>query len=317
MRTALLALLVTLLTAGGCSSSTSPGVATTFAATVTTGAGGTTHAGGGDAGGGGAGGEGPGGQGAGGGIAGGGQGGAGGSGGSAEPRIVAGATDGQLALPFTFGATGQGTSDIGAVSLDDGAGTVQVKGHDVASLAYQRQPFGQWTLYQVLGVETDRLWVLWLYCNQGSLQFVYLEGTDGTPMHYEQAMGTCAEPAGSSAAHAVFPAVDMPLPTPLAGYTLTGPDISLPGAAPGHVKLGAQDLVLLAFEDVDCTQNCGTPGWREIHTLLWDPEGKRVCFAIIYLFQPGQPLLIEYSLTLPDLTDPAGQTQLDATFTTP
>ena len=45
--------------------------------------------------------------------------------------------------------------------------------------------------------------------------------------------------------------------------------------------------------------------------------GVVACFAIFYLFAPGQPLLVEYSLTLPDLSDPAGVTKLDATFTTP
>ena len=75
-------------------------------------------------------------------------------------------------------------------------------------------------------------------------------------------------------------------------------------------------MVVLPFEDVDCTA-CGQGGWHEIHTLLWDPAGARLCFAIFYLFQPGDPVLLTYSLTLPDLSDPAGSTQLDATWTTP
>jgi hypothetical protein len=227
------------------------------------------------------------------------------------------ATDAELALPFEFGATGQGSQDIGVVSISGDTGVVRVMGDDVPVVAYERQPFGQWTLYQVLGVQPDRLWVMWMYCNQGELQYIYLEGTDGTPMHYEQASGTCDEALDGTAAKVAFPAVDMAYPAPLAGYTIAGADISLPGAAPGTITLGGVDYVLLAFEDVDCTEKCGAPGWREIHTLLWDAPAQRLCFAIIYLFQPGQDLLVEYSLTIPDLTDPAGQTKLPASFTTP
>jgi hypothetical protein len=335
MRPLLVALFVALLAAcGGGAPSGAPGTGSPTTSTSSgTGAGGQAaggggagqggaggaHAGGGGAGTGGAGtgGAGTGGIGPGGHPQGGGGAGTGGAGGAPAEHIVAGATDGVLAEPFTFGATGQGSVDIGAVSIATGAGTVHIGPHDVSAVVYERQPFGQWTLYQALAVEPDRLWVLWFYCNQGALEYVYFEGTDGTPIHYEQASGTCAEQGASSAVHAVLPAIDMPQPSLLAGYTIQGKDIELDGAKPGHVTLGAQSLVVLAFDDVDCTQKCGSPGWREVHTLLWDAAAKRVCFAIIYLFQPGQPVLIEYSLTVPDLSDPAGQTQLDATFTTP
>jgi hypothetical protein len=322
MRFAFLAFVVALLAACGGSDDKLP-VATsgpTSSTTITTGQGGgggatTTASGGGEGGATHAGGEG--GTTHAGGSAQGGGGSAGHGGGGEPPVIDVPATDGQKALPFAFGAAGQGSHDIGVVSMSEDTGVVNVKGHDVPALAYERQPFGEWTLYQVLGVEPDRLWVMWMYCKAGALEYVYLEGTDGTKMHYEQASGTCAETVQGTAAKVKFPAVHMGYPTPLAGYTLSGADVTLPGAAPGSITLGNTDYALLAFDDVDCTQKCGAPGWREIHTLLWDEPGQRLCFAIIYLFKPGQDIVIEYSISLPDLSDPAGTTQLAADFTTP
>src|SRR5439155_4137103 len=92
----------------------------------------------------------------------------------------------------------------------------------------------------------------------------------------------------------------------------SGPKVSIPQGKPGTVELGAP-MTVLAFNDVDCS-TCGTPGWLELHSLLWDPSKQRACFGIFYLREPGKPVLLEYALTLPDLSDPAGLTKFDATY---
>ncbi len=52
--------------------------------------------------------------------------------------------------------------------------------------------------------------------------------------------------------------------------------------------------------------------------MLYDQANGRACFAIFYMF-PDRPSQVDltYSLTLPDLSDPAGYTSFDATWTAP
>ena len=51
---------------------------------------------------------------------------------------------------------------------------------------------------------------------------------------------------------------------------------------------------------------------------MWDQAQARVCFAIFYLnIADPSHVQLAYSLTLPSLTDPAGNLMLPATWTTP
>ena len=254
------------------------------------------------------------------GVGGGATGGAGGECGTGGTPIVGpiqiGATDGTLALPFAVKLVGTGTKRIGAIDIDADTGTVEIGGESLAAVSYEQQPFGQYVLYQTLAVAQDRLYAIWFYCDAGQLAFVYFEGTDGTAIDVETASGTCAAVDNPIMANVKLPAIDMPLPEFLTGYTIEGPLVHLPSGAPGSVDFGGGSLAILAFDKVDCTA-CGNGGWQEVHTLLWDVAAKRLCFAIFYLFAPGDPVTVSYSLTLPDLTDPANDAQLEATFTTP
>ena len=103
----------------------------------------------------------------------------------------------------------------------------------------------------------------------------------------------------------------MPL---VGGFTVDGPLVHFDGAAPGSITLGAA-LSFNPFGVVDCSEICGTPGWWELHAVLWDEAALRACFAILYLFTNGDPMLVTYSLTLPDLSDPAGETELEGSWT--
>lgn len=237
--------------------------------------------------------------------------------GHAVDRIVAGATDGWLQLPFTFAAEGEGTDEVGTVSIDGGTGTVTIGGQPLAAVVYQRQewPAFGYVVFQTLAVAPDRWYALWLYCEGPDLRSIYFEGTDGTTMTFEDATGTCSDELMPSRPNVFLPAVDMPLPDLVAGYSIAGADVSLEGATPGSVVLGGIPFDLFVFADVDCTTACGEPpGWRELHAILRDRAGGRAGFAIFYLFQPGDPVLVTYSLMLPDLSDPSGTTSLEAMF---
>jgi hypothetical protein len=236
-------------------------------------------------------------------------------------RIRVGATDGMVELKSSdFSLAGAGTNLIGAIAIDHGAGTIELMGKKVPAAVYERQGFPGLRLYQTLAVEPDRLWVLWFYCKDtdGTLTGAYYEATDGTMVTYEVGSGVCTDPLATSSVHAVFPAVDLALPPLIDGYTVKGPDVVIDGAQPGMVRFGQTTLAVLVFNTVDCTVGCGTPGWTELHALLWDPVKARVCFGIFYLQEdkPGQTL-VTYSLTLPDLSDPVGRTTLAATWSLP
>jgi hypothetical protein len=241
--------------------------------------------------------------------------GVGGAGGGPLTDLPIAATDATLALAFSATAEGSGTKVIGNIHLDGDVGTVEIHGKMLPAVVYEKQPFAPYVLYQTLIVDDAALYVSWVYCLNGKIDTVYYEGTDGTTIAEEPATGTCSDMAVATSVHVTLPAADVTAPALLPGWQLDGPDIHYDGVSPGTVNLG-EELTLLPFGTVDCSQ-CGSGGWFELHSLLWDPTQKRLCFAIIYVFKPGTPLQMTYSLTLPDLSDPAGTTSLTATFVKP
>lgn len=242
------------------------------------------------------------------------EGGSGGAGGGELPNIVADATDASITLDFDVTLTGSGSSFVGSVDVRGATGTIVLGGETFPVLAYERQPFDEYVLFQMLAVSTDRWFVVWAYCVGTDLAYFYFEGTDGTELAYEPASGICADGPGPLTTAVQFPAIDLPLPTLYEGFTIDGPSVQVPSGAPGTVDLG-DVLTVLPFEAVDCTVDCGAPGWRELHTLLWDQANGRVCFGIFYLFEDDPEVLLAYSLTLPDLSDPAGDVALPAEWT--
>lgn len=224
-------------------------------------------------------------------------------------RIVVGATDATLELDADIDVTGAGSSLVGVIEVSGGVGEVVVDGDSLPAFVYEVQPWPDagYTLLQALAVAPDRWYVLWFYCQDGTMTGVYTEGTDGTALAWEEGTGTCILDSGPVTPSIVLPAVDMPWPPLVTGWTASGPELDLPGAGPGTVRIGAVDYQVLPFETVDCTEVCGTPGWYELHALLYDPAAGRACFAIFYfqLDRPGQ-VTVSYSVTLPDLSHPAG-----------
>jgi hypothetical protein len=239
-------------------------------------------------------------------------------GGGAPHDLTAGATSGTVVMTDSdFSVAGAGSSTIGRFSVTHGAGTIELAGRQVAAASYQRQSFPDLNLYQTLAVEKDRLWVLWFYCSttNGSLTGIYYEATDGTPVTFEAASGTCQDSNQTSTVDVQFPAFDLVVPPLLPGFTIDGPDVHLDGAAPGTVTLGGARLTVLVFNTVDCS-GCGTPGWTELHALLWDPTAGRVCFGIFYLFSNDHGAVeLAWSLTLPELIDPADHLIMPANWT--
>ncbi|MEZ4453283.1 MAG: hypothetical protein R3B09_27720 [Nannocystaceae bacterium] len=226
-------------------------------------------------------------------------------------------TDGPLALDFTASIAGQGSSRVAAIELVAGVGTVEIDGAATTIVTYERQPWGDFslTLFQGLAVAPDRLHVLWFYCEEGALTGLYLEGTDGIPIAYEPANGTCDDLMAPSTPLVQFPAIDMPYPPITPGIAIQGPAIDLPAGDLGSLTIGGSTFTVIPFGRVDCTEECGTPGWWEVHALLWEPRAGRLCFAIVYLMLGSGDTLVTYAITLPDLSDPIGYAPLSAAWT--
>jgi hypothetical protein len=174
-----------------------------------------------------------------------------------------------------------------------------------------------YTLFQSLAVSGEHWVVLWCYCQEGSLDWVYFEAADGSPLALDGATGVCDESALASTVEASFPAVDLPVPELVAGFTVTGTDVFIEGAAPGWLRVGTREYDVYLFNHIDCTEECGAPGWHELHALLWDREREWLCFSIFYLFE-DRPVQLSYSFSLPSLVAPFAGLQLgDATWTAP
>lgn len=231
-------------------------------------------------------------------------------------HVVVPETDGTLELDFTLDAEGAGTDRVGAISVIEDDALIEVDGESLVGVTYQHQDWAKfgYDLFQVLLVGPDRWVVVWLYCTDAVLTNLYSVSTDGTELVEEAAEGTCSFLAQDTSAQVSLPATDMTFDTLVNGYRVTGDDLHIDGDAPGILKLGADEMNVLVFQDVNCSSVCGDPGWFELHAILWDPAAARACFGIFYLYEDDRPVLFTYSLTLPELYDPAGNAQIDATW---
>ena len=47
------------------------------------------------------------------------------------------------------------------------------------------------------------------------------------------------------------------------------------------------DSIALPFYTDDCRTGCGTPGWYELHTVVWNQVSQKVGFQVVYLDHTG------------------------------
>ena len=224
-------------------------------------------------------------------------------------EITIPATDGTFDLPGPIQITGQGTDEIGAIQITDNLGSVDFEGDSVAAVAYEIQPFGSETLYQLLGVESDALVIVWAYCQSGELVDLYRETSDGIAVTYEQASGTCGDSGADAGARLALPGFTLEPPPGLTpGVSMTGATMIYDGGSPGRLVTGGTAWTVFPFNTVDCA-TCGNPGWYEVHSVLWNAADSQAGFGIFYLID-GRPgtIQLSYSLILPTLT------RLDETF---
>jgi hypothetical protein len=146
-------------------------------------------------------------------------------------------------------------------------------------------------VYGGLGVENGTWFPFWLYCSgDGRLTKVFGEMTDRDVDVFDDVDGTCLDQGVG----------DM-LPVSLAANTLspvaltcgfsvhgsTAASIDLESSQNGSMVFSGTDSIALPFHAVDCRTGCGTPGWYELHAIVWNQVRQEVGFDIIYLDDMG------------------------------
>jgi hypothetical protein len=87
------------------------------------------------------------------------------------------------------------------------------------------------------------------------------------------------------------------------GFSVHAPapaSIDLEGSRNGSMVFFGTDSIALPFYTDDCRTGCGTPGWYELHMIVWNQVEQQVAFTIVYLDDKGVSATDE--IVLPDNT---------------
>lgn len=224
--------------------------------------------------------------------------------------IQGAATDGTLTQSYGVTINGHGAGPFGQLTISGNVGTVVYQGRSVPAVVYEEIPFpaaNNQTLYQVLAVDVDRWIVAWAYCGSGRLTTIWYETTDGTAGTFENATGNCSSDAIVTDSLVRFDAFDLPFPALVSGFSIDGANVRFDGMHPGTATFGSKDWTFHPFGQVDCSMDCGTPAWWELHSVLVDESTGRNCFGIFYLSEDvTNEVQLSYMLCLPTLDDPTG-----------
>jgi hypothetical protein len=238
--------------------------------------------------------------------------------------IAIGATVGTFEAGFGISIAGSAAAPLGEVALADDVGTLGIDGSARASFVYTTVPFAPYTLYDGFAVGSASWDAFFLYCqDDGSgsadvqLPYIYDEGISGAPMFEVSATGACNTTATTTAAVSL-PALAIPAPTGITGYTVTGPDIAIGSDGTGGIVVDGKALPLIVFDTVDCLDCDSTGGWSELHSVIWDGAQERVVFVIVYLITGySDEVETDYTMSLPDLGTPLDCATQTAAWTIP
>lgn len=201
---------------------------------------------------------------------------------------------------FGIDISGSG-SIVSKVNIRSRFGSVTLQGRNVSALVYWKIPFAGYVVYQALALEAHAWSVFWFYCSGSSLTYVYWESTVSSVVSREPMQGSCVS-TGVTQSQVSWPAVSMAAPPLVRGLHAQGVQLEIDSGTPGHALFGGRSWVLYPYAIVDCTKTCGSPGWYELHTLLWDSTAGEAAFGIFYFItaQTDQ-VQLEYGLELPTL----------------
>ncbi len=195
-------------------------------------------------------------------------------------------------FPAINAATAPGATGT-TVSIVSNQGTVSLGGRGpLQAFVYNRSPNGAAgsILYSCLGVESGTWYPFYLYCSADRrLTRVYGEMTDRDGEIDDEVDGTCTDQGVATMAPVSLAANTLSPVALTCGFSVHGPgsSIDLEGSQNGSVSFLGTDSIALPFHTVDCRTGCGTPGWYELHTIVWNQVRQVVAFEIIYLSATG------------------------------
>lgn len=233
-----------------------------------------------------------------------------------EVRGAAGAPESSVRL----NATGNGSSVVGQFDIFDSVGMLEFDGTPLPALVYKavQVPTAGSRIYQGLAFGERELVVFWFYCTEG-VDSLYVESTFRQPMAFELASGNCDGSVGFSEQTVEVPNVDLDIEL-ASGFTIEGPGVTLDRDGVGVLSTADQTLEIYLFEVFDCTY-CNSPGWWELHVVLYDPEAKDASFGIFYLYQDelkSRQVELYYAFSMSQLRDPLGPLSFrDTVWTAP
>jgi hypothetical protein len=186
------------------------------------------------------------------------------------------------------GATGT------TVSIVSNQGTVSYGGRGpFQAFVFNRDEFpaAGSVVYGGLGVEDGTWFPFWLYCSgDGRLTKVFGEMTDRDVDVFDDVDGTCTDQGVTPMAPVSLAANTLSPVALTCGFSVHGPaptSIDLDSSQNGSLVLSGSDSIALPFHAVDCRIGCGSPGWYELHTMVWNQVEQEVGFDIIYLDDTG------------------------------
>jgi hypothetical protein len=208
-------------------------------------------------------------------------------------------------FPPINAATAAGVTGT-TVSIASNQGTVSFGGRGpFQAFVYSRTPFpaANSIVYTGLGVESGTWYPFFLYCSgDGRLTKVFGEMTDRDVDVSDDVDGTCTDQGVAPMAPVSLAANTLSPVALTCGFSVHGPgsSIDLEGSQNGSVTFLGTDSIALPFHTVDCRTGCGSPGWYELHTIVWSQVRQAVGFEIIYLDDTG--VSTSNGIELPDGT---------------
>jgi hypothetical protein len=229
-------------------------------------------------------------------------------------HLLTGATK-SAGTDWAVDAEGTGEHFVGPIHVRGGVGTVDLGCESVNVAVYTMDDLGN---AHAIGVARDRVYRLIFQCTDGALDAVFYDSTDGTRSSYETAMGLCNQDSNSTRdVEFDFPALDLPLPRPIGGFTIDGDGIHLPSGARGSIALDGTDHSMIAFGATDCRKGCASSPWFEVHSLIWDPGGTMATVGVLSFDRPGNPITLISRVQIPGFVANFPETTFEGAFTTP
>eukprot|EP01084_Bolivina_argentea_P224931 380229_1 len=217
-------------------------------------------------------------------------------------------TNGTLTEGYDGLFTCTGTKYVTSASFKDNWGSFKMDSKTFMGVIYAHQHWDEYDLMNIFSVSStgDEIGVIYVYCQGSSVVVIYSE--DFThQMTEESASGLCQFNTNQKVNVKVsFPPISAsPKPSTIANnINVTGSKINITNSV-GTVNLNDGKYDIIVFSTVNC-MNCGDGGWYELHSFLHNAQKHKICFTIFYLeFTSRNNVLMEYSLCLTDLTQPA------------